>query len=194
MNLIRSLVFASMLASTGGVAQATGLIKNGGFERPAPPPGGFHNYNPGQRIGPWTVVGNGNVATVSTTYRTRGYVLNARRGLSFLDLTGLCDCGASSGVSQSVATTPDASYTLSFWVGNAVIPGAGKKCTVNVYNGTTLLVSAANGHGKHHTHQVWRKFSVTFTATDTTTTLSFINSDKRGDINCGLDVVDMVAN
>ena len=44
------------------------------------------------------------------------------------------------------------------------------------------------------THQVWRKFTVTFTATDTTTTLSFINSDKRGDINCGLDVVDMFAN
>ena len=157
--------------------------------------GHFKAHATGSNLGAWTVVGNGDVATVSTTYTSRGCAFNAKKGLAFLDLTGLCDCGAASGIAQSVATTPDASYTLKFWVGNTFIRGgAGTECTVNVYNGTTLLTSATNDHGRHVKTQVWRKFSVTFTVTDTSTSLSFINSDQPGNINCGLDEVKLEAN
>jgi len=193
MTVIAWLALAGVLAHASVAAEAGNLLNDGGFETPSPPYGGFEQYNPGQKLGAWTVVGEGNVATVSTNYNTRGYALVARRGQSFLDLTGLCDCGAASGVSQSVGTTPNAPYTLTFWVGNAYIQGAGTKCTVKVYNGSTLLASAPNARGRHLKRQIWKKFIVPFTAASGTTTLSFINHDKPGDIDCGLDMIDLVA-
>ena len=174
-------------------ATAANLIKNGSFETPAPPKGGYTDYNPGQKIGAWIVVGKQNVSITSTT-EVNYITLDAKKGAAFADLTGNCDCGDStSGVAQTVKTVPGTTYTLTFWVGNCYIPGHGTTSTVNVYVGSTLLVAAENKHGKGVSKQVWEKFSRTFVAGATSTTISFLNGDPSGDEQNGLDAVSLVA-
>jgi len=190
---MRSLTLTMLLSCLGGSASAAqNLFQDPGFLQPPTPPGTFVNYNPGQMIGPWTVVGNGNVVTESNTYSSRGFLFDAKSGSAFMDLTGLCDCGAKSGVAQTVATTPGATYKLSFWVGNTYIPGAGTTSTVNVYVGSTLLLSAVNSQGEGIPKQVWQQFATTFVATQNSTTISFYNGDPGGDVNNGLDDVKLV--
>lgn len=182
------------LLSLAPQAQAgANLILNPGFLSPPTSPGDFSGtYANGGKIGAWSVVGPGNVVTESTTYRSRGFLFNAKTGNAFLDLTGLCDCGAASGVAQTVATVPGASYRLSFWVGNTVVPGAGTTSTVNVYANGALLLSAVNSQGAGVNTQVWQQFTTTFVAGSTETQLSFYNGDPDGDINNGLDDVQLV--
>jgi hypothetical protein len=175
-------------------AFAASLIRDGGFEAPAPPAGSYTDYDPGQKIGPWTVVGGHNVTISSTTEVNRGVTLDARQGAAFLDLTGNCDCGdATSGVEQTVKTVPGTTYTLTFFVGNCDMPGHGTTSTVNVYIGSTLLVAAKNAYGKGSSRQAWVKFSETFVASSPRTTVSFRNGDPSGDEQNGLDAVTLVA-
>jgi hypothetical protein len=183
------LVFA--LASASG-SHAANLIKDGGFEKPPSPSGYFNTYAIGQKIEQWIVVGtSGNVATVNN-FNEGGVLWTAHRGKAFLDLTGTCDCGANSGVAQTVKTVPGTTYQLTFWVVNTVIPGQGDTSTVDVYNGSTLLIAAENTAGQGSTKEVWKKFQVSFMATAATTTLSFINGDPPGDEQDGLDDVSLV--
>ena len=186
------LVIAIAWPSAG--ALAANLIKNGSFETPAPPPGSYTDYNPGQKIGAWIVVGGENVSITSTTEVNLGVTLDAKNGKAFADLTGNCDCGdPTAGVAQTVKTVPGTTYTLSFWVGNCYTPGHGTTSTVNVYIGSTLLLAAENTRGKGSTKQVWQKFTKTFVATATKTTISFLNGDPNGDEQNGLDEVSLVA-
>jgi hypothetical protein len=182
------------LTALAAPAWAGNLIKDGSFETPAPPAGGYTDYDPGQKIGAWTVVGGHNVTISSTTEVNDGVTLHAKRGAAFADLTGNCDCGdPTQGVAQTVKTTPGTTYSLTFWVGNCDIPGHGTTSTVNVYVGSTLLVSAKNGRGHGSTKQVWVKFTASFVATAATTTLSFLNGDPSGDEQNGLDDVTLVS-
>lgn len=191
---MRALIIATFgIAILSGVANAAPLIKDGGFETPPTAAGTYTTYGPGQKIGPWTVIGtNGNVATVNA-YNEGGVLWSAHHGKSFLDLTGTCDCGAASGVAQTVKTTPGTRYTLSFWVGNTYIQGQGFTSTIDVYNGSTLLVAATNKGGEGSPKEVWRKFTTSFTATGTETVLSFVNGDPNGDEQNGLDDISLAA-
>jgi hypothetical protein len=181
--------FAVLAAS---VANAANLIKDGGFEKPPTPVGTYILYGTGQKIGPWTVVSAaGNVGTVSTTFMQNGFTFDAKSGKAWLDLTG--SSNTATGVAQTVLTTPGTSYTLTFWVGNVYDPsgGFGPTTTVNVYNSSTLLISAVNSLGQGSTKQVWQKFTTSFTAADTKTTLSFINGDTPSNNNCALDAITL---
>ena len=187
---------AAALACLGAshAALANNLIKDGGFETPATPAGQYTVYNPGQTLGAWTVVGSHDVNTSSTTEVNLGITLKAKAGQAFIDLTGDCDCGdPTTGVAQTVKTVVGQSYVLTFWVGNCDIPNAGTTSTINVYAGSTLLIAAKNANGRNSTSQVWKKFVVTFTATSTKTTLSFLNGDPSGDQQNGLDQVSLIA-
>ena len=189
---LRILVTAA-LATCALPAAAANLIKNGSFETPPSPQGSYAVYAPGQTIGPWTVVGaSGNVATVYD-YNEGGVTWSAHQGKAFLDLTGTCDCGAPSGVSQTVKTTAGQMYKLTFWVGNTYISGQGLTSTVDAYIGQKKVLSATNKAGKGSAKEVWHAFSVTFVAKAATTTLSFINADPSGDQQNGLDSVTLVA-
>jgi hypothetical protein len=176
------------------LAQAN-LIKDPSFEKPATQ--GQTTYDTGQKIGAWTVVGDtGNVDTLGKPSRFEGITLQAQHGKLYVDLTGSDDVGTATGVAQTVPTTIGTTYQLTFWVGNADyvnLPQYGTTSTVNVYVGQTLLLSAVNslGAGKHK--QVWEQFTASFVATGTSTTISFINGDPPGDIDCGLDTVSLVA-
>jgi hypothetical protein len=187
-------LLAVAISSPAGGALAANLIKNGSFETPAPPPGGYNDYDPGQKIGAWTVVGGHDVSISSTSEVNLGITLDAKKGKGFADLTGDCDCGdPTAGVAQTVKTTPGTTYVLSFWVGNCYTPGHGTTSTVDVYVGPTLLTAAKNKRGKGSTKQIWEKFTATFMATATTATISFLNGDPDGDEQNGLDEVNLVA-
>ncbi len=189
---VRILITAA-LATCAMPAAAANLIKDGSFETPPSPQGSYTVYGSGQAIGPWTVVGtSGNVATVYN-YDEGGVIWSAHQGHAFLDLTGTCDCGAPSGVSQTVKTTPGQMYKLTFWVGNTYISGQGLTSTIDAYVGKRKVLAATNKAGKGSANEVWRAFSVTFTAKAATTTLSFINADPSGDEQNGLDSVTLVA-
>ncbi len=194
---MRRLVHIGLLATVLGVAgyqaQAANLLKDGGFEKPPAPVGGYTLYGTGQKIGPWTVVGAaGNVATLSGTFTQNGFTFPARSGQQSLDLTGTSN--TPTGVSQTVTTVPGGLYQLTFFVGNVVDPNGifGTTSTVNVMVDGVLLMTAVNRAGKGSTQQVWRKFTATVTAGSTPTTIAFLNGDPPNDTSCGLDAVSLV--
>ena len=189
---LRTLVTAAF-AVCAVPAAAANLVKDGSFETPPSPQGSYTVYQPGQMIGPWTVVGaSGNVATVYD-YNEGGVVWSAHQGKAFVDLTGTCDCGAPSGVAQTVKTVAGTMYKLTFWVGNTSIQGQGLTSTVEVYVGSSKRLSATNKAGEGSTKEVWRQFSITFVARKASTTISFINADPSGDEQNGLDSVSVAA-
>ena len=183
---------AAILAVSAPAIAATNLIKDGGFETPPTPPGSYNKYGLGETFGPWTVTGaEGGVATVASGFMQSGFTFKAKKGKAWLDLTGVSD--TATGVAQTVQTNPGATYTLTFWVGNIYDPTGifGTTSTVDVYDGTALLLRAVNVK-KSKTHsQVWQAFTVNFTATASKTTLSFINADPSNDTNNGLDDVSV---
>lgn len=187
---LTALVFT--YASQAAIAGSQNLIADPGFERPRAPQGTYAVYEPGQTIGPWTVIGaSGNVALTSTSDMNGNFLFQARSGLGYLDLTGNCDCGAPSGVSQTVATTPGATYNLTFWGSNAHIRTQGTTSTINVYVGSTLIFTSFNKRGRGLEHQVWQKFSTSFVATETNSMISFINGDPDHDLMNGIDDINL---
>ena len=183
------IVAVCVLASS---AFAANLIKNGGFEKPVVPTANFTLFATGQTFPHWTVVGaSGNMAIVSNDFSQNGFTFHPKGGKQFVDLTGTSN--TPTGIAQTVATTPGAAYTLTFFVGNVVNPGGifGTTSTVNVLVNGTQVFTATNSQGKAGTG-VWQKFTTTITATSAQTTIAFINGDPPGDTANGLDSVSLV--
>src|SRR5271166_6714845 len=111
---------ALLLASFAtGIAEAN-LLTNGSFESPTVPAGLFQQYNAGSTAIPgWTVVGPSGkgVALASGTFTVSGAKFPSQDGAQWINLAGDAS-NDTEGVSQTVATTPGATYTLTFWVGN----------------------------------------------------------------------------
>ncbi len=190
-------VIAVLVVSVSALpAFGANLIKNGGFEKPVVPVGGFTVFTLGQTFSHWTVVGAaGNVAVVSGMYANAGFTFPAKLGQQWMDLTGYASNSAT-GIAQTVATTPGAAYTLTFYVGNADDPGGpwGTTSTVNVFVNGTQVFTATNSLGQGQNKLVWQKFTTTITATSAQTTISFINGDPTNDNSCGLDGVKLTLN
>jgi len=168
-------------------------ISNGSFETPLVPAGNFTTFTSGSSaITGWTVVGppGENVAIVSGTFTSTGFTFPAQDGVQWLDLTG-AGSNAAAGVQQTVATTPGASFDLSFFVGNIFNPGGplGTSSTVGlqVDGGPIGLFSNTSGAGS--SSLVWQQFTFSFTATGATTSITFINADPSTDNSNGLDNV-----
>jgi hypothetical protein len=107
-----------------------------------------------------------------------------------MDLTG-DESNMPIGVAQSFATTRGTEYRLTFWVGNVYDPGGifGVSSTIKVYvNGVRKLAATNSLHPANH-RQAWKEFALTFKATSSRTTISFINGDPRTDNSNGLDSV-----
>lgn len=190
------LTVAGFVIGCGTLPLRANLIDNGSFETPVVTPGFFENFDSGSTgITGWTVVGP-QVSVVSGTFSQNGIAFPAEDGVQWLDLTG---DGSNSveGVEQTVATTSGTKYDLSFWVGNVNNPGGifGTTSTVNVHLGGisgTLIDTATNSSTTAGT-LVWEKFTTSFTASGSTTTLDFINGDPSGDNSNGLDNVSLTA-
>jgi hypothetical protein len=192
-----SLVVVCLLVSVAvPPSQGANLIVNGSFESPVVPVGGFTNFvNGSTLINGWTVVGP-QASIVSGTFSQECCTFPAEDGAQWLDLTGF-NANSPEGVEQTIATTPNTQYTLSFFVGNIHDPGGvfGTTSSVSVFLGGpsgTLLDTVTNSSTTAGT-LVWQEFFEHFTATSTSTTLAFINNDPRTDNSNGLDNVSLEA-
>jgi hypothetical protein len=189
-GILVAAVVAGLLAPTAAWA-TTNLIHNGGFEKPVVPAGSFQAFSTGQTFKHWTVMGaSGNVAIVSGTFTQNGFSFPAKSGKQWLDLTGTSN--TPTGVSQAVATTPNATYTLRFSVGNVYDPTGifGTTSTVNVFVNGTHKLTATNALHATPT-QAWQSFTLHFTTTSATTTIAFVNGDPPNDTNNGLDAISL---
>ncbi len=169
------------MAVPNAASASTNLIKNGNFETPVVPPGSFEVFDTGQQFGHWTVVGaKGDVAVVSGKYTGSGISFPAHSGSQWLDMTG-DSSNKSTGVSQSVATTPHTEYTVTLWVGNVYDPGGpfGTTSTVDVSIDGAQVRVAENSH--RSSTQEWQKFTIHFTAKSASTTITFVNGDPSTD-------------
>jgi len=166
----------------------SGVLKNGSFEKPVVPDGGYQVFNTGDKFSGWTIVGDaGNVAIVSGDF-SYCVALKAKKGAQFLDLTGTSD--TATGVQAKIDTQPGATYALTFFVGNVVGGGnCGTTSTVNLIIDDTPVASFTNKGGKGSDTLDWKKFTTEFTAQNSKTTIAFTNGDAPDDTSNGLDDV-----
>ena len=168
----------------------TAPIRNGGFERPVVGAGSYQRFSTGQTFKHRKVIGApGEVAVVSGTFTQGGCSFPAKSGNQWLDLTGI-GFNSATGVQQTVGTTPNATYTVHFSVGNVYNPGGafGTTSTVRVLVNGIQVKTVTNSSRALNT-QVWAKFKAHFTAHTDVTKIRFVNGDPPSDNNNGLDAV-----
>lgn len=168
-----------------GSAQAN-LLTNGSFELgvnpPVNPPYIVVSPGDGTTITGWTVGGTGGVDWVHESY------WQAADGSYSLDMNAL---GIGS-VSQTFATTPGATYTANYSLsmnpdtnGTFPIPRildvTATNADTNAVDGTVNYTVPFNGFGSTFVDMNWTPNSFQFTATGTSTTLTFAsNNDYAG--------------
>jgi len=192
LKTIRLASAALLLCVCGSRALAANLVRNGSFEQPVVADGGFTIFSNGQSIGAWQVIGaSGNVATVSKDFTQNGFHFPAKRGNQWLDLTGTSN--SATGVQQRFATTPGATYSLTFFIGSVYDPGGifATSSTVDVLVDGAQIAAFTNTSVPGTTTQRWRKFSTEFVAQGDRTTVALINGDPPSDTENGIDVVSV---
>jgi hypothetical protein len=170
------------------------LIKNGSFEKAAsgssPPTGNGESLPDGsEAIAGWTVFGG--LASDGVAWLANGdsYGVSTRYGSDFLDLTGYHDAKPYFGVEQTIKTVVGQTYDLTFHLG--VDNGS------SLYSGPISVTAAAGATSKDFTFgpqgagNVWKAFTLAFTATSTRTLISI--QGLSGDQYIGLDAVSVVA-
>ena len=168
------------------------LIVNGSFEVPIVPVGGFINYPAGSTaITGWTVVGVDS-SVIGGTFTQSGITFQAQNGAQWLDLAGVTSNSAASGVTTNVATSIGGLYEISFSVGSAT--GGG------LFFASTVDLSIDGGPRVGYTNPTtptnmlnWKLFTVQFTATSSTTHLTFFDGSASFNYLCALDNVSVMA-
>lgn len=184
---------AGLITLLAGATAHANLITNGDFELPVVPVGSFISVPLGDSttIPGWTVVGaQGFVSPISGAYTNSGISFPAQEGAQWIDMTGNVSNQAT-GVEQSVTTESGVSYDLSFWIGNVSGGAFGTTSALEVFIDGVSFGIFTNSDGG--TTQAWLEFDLSFTASDTSTAIQFINRDGIGDNSNGLDNVSVVA-
>jgi hypothetical protein len=169
------------------------LLRDGSFERPTVPPGGYKDFLSGSSFSKWTVVGTGgDIAIVSGTFTQNGFSFPAGCGIQWVDLTGYGNTGT--GVAQTMTTVKGKKYSLRFSVGNVYDPNGifGTTSTVNVLVNHVQTFSATNSKGAGMMKLVWEGFTTPIIAPSNSTTVTFLNGDPPGDNVDGLDCVKLI--
>ena len=189
------LALLPLVMSFYGSASASNLIINGSFETPVVPASQFVNFlGNSTAITGWTVVGVDS-SIANTHFVQSGITFNAEDGNQWIDLAGVTSNNPSSGVTQSVATTISQLYVVSFYVGSAldVTPS-------HFFFPTTVDLSIDGSPRAHFLNPAaptnaldWKLFSVNFVATQTVTTLTFLNGAASNNFLTGLDNVQLSA-
>jgi hypothetical protein len=180
------------LALANPAGASSNLVVNGDFSTPIVASGNYSLVGAGQSFDGWRVVGAaGNVAVTSGTFVQNGFAFGADDSSQFLDLTGISN--SKTGVAQAVTTIPGIHYRLRFAVGNVYNPGGifGVRSTDAVLVNGALILTATNARGRGTTRQVWKRFSTSFDATSTVTTIEFLNQDPPTDTENDLDDVSL---
>jgi hypothetical protein len=168
------------------------LIVNGSFETPVVPVGGTTTYAAGSTaITGWTVVGVGpdSVSLISTSFMQSGVTFQAQDGQQWIDLAGHLSNSQSSGVTQTIATTPGL-YEISFWVGSA-------DDNVNdFFFPSTVHLSINDGPRVPFTNPTappnmlnWQQFVVPVVAVGASTKITFYNGGASNNFLSALDHV-----
>ena len=125
----------------------------------------------------WTLGGN----YTSTTYGPEIFIdTNAQGGSTYA--AGMGSVSSDGTLSQTIATTPGQTYTLSFWLDNEA---SGSNDFTAIWNGQTLLsLSNADAFG-------YTQYTYTVTATSSSTTLEF--SAANGPSQWDLDNISLIA-
>jgi len=157
------------------------LVVNGGFELPSDGSSTYIEYAGGSTAIPgWTVGGN-SVDVTSTSY------WEADQGTQSLDLAG----SAPGSVTQTVATTPGATYTLSWALAGNTNCGASVKTMDVGWNGTVVDAPTFDTTGHSNSSMGYVDEQVTVTATGPSSQITFADA-TAGDTLCG-PVLDNVA-
>lgn len=139
-------------------------LENGGFEFPRLT-GPVQTFPAGESLGPWKVV-SGSVDLVGSSYWP------VPEGSQSLDLNGV---GAGE-VSQTFATTPGTTYTIAYSLaGNPDRPPAVKTGKVRV-DGRDIEDFSYDTTNRSRQDMGWVTRQVTFVATGSSTTLSFLST------------------
>ena len=197
---MKSITTLMALTCLAGVSSAN-LITNGTFEDPAVGVGSYGLYGGGSTaITGWTVVG-AQVVLVDTDYAEPGNgvtMFNSFEGRQYLDLTGAGNNGTTSGVTQSIATVAGTQYRVNW-----------QECVTYSNNGTSSYsapsvvdlsidggtrVSYTNSDNSVLGQDNWQAFSATFTATGSSTSVTFYDGYGGSDNNnIGIDAVSVEA-
>jgi Protein of unknown function (DUF642)/PEP-CTERM motif len=197
---VKTFVALGMLALTLNITATkahANLILNPSFESPTLGPGGIATVTTGNAIGAWTVLGQ-SVLHIETTLSEPGSGIsayNAQDGLNAIDLTGPISV-SSTGVTQTISTVVGQVYDVSFYVGRAGgFSGLFTDATADfsIDNGITRTSFTNSGFTAGLVN--WQPFTTTFTATSTTTPISFYNNQAGPIANgyTGLDNVSVTA-
>ena len=145
-------------------AQAN-LLTNGSFEL-----GAFVNQgNDTMSLAPGsTVITGWTVVTDTTAWigPTNPFGLSASDGSFFLDLTNYQAGPPFAGMSQVIATTPGATYELSFDLGSSTFWGRPDAITASAAGTSATFTSPLTG-----TNNDWQHFSMQFAASSSSTTV-----------------------
>ncbi len=161
------------LAVAGSAGAAVNLIQNGGFDGPNPPDGGFQTVGVGNLAIPeWDVIA-GNVDWI------RGYWESSDGDGYSIDLNGNNSAGT---IGQTIATTIGRLYTLRFDLsGNPDIGSATRVALVGA-NGPIGSESYTFTTGpsplNNRANMNWSPRTLTFTATSTSTLITFASANS----------------
>jgi hypothetical protein len=174
------LVTAALVVATS--AQAN-LLTNGSFEL-----GGFVNQgNDTMSLGAGsTVITGWTVVTDTTAWigATNPFGLTASNGSFFLDLTNYEAGAPFAGMSQTIATTPGATYSLSFDLGSSTFWGRPDSIAASAA-GTSQTFTAPTSGGNND----WQSVSMQFVASSASTTV--LLQGASGINYIGLDNADV---
>lgn len=169
---------------SNAVTPSSELLTNGDFETPSVTTASYEYVDSGaSTLTGWTVSGN--------SIEIDHGAVQPEQGSQSLDLSGT----APGGVSQTVSTTPGASYVLTWWeAGNPVCGTATKQMAVD-WGGTAISGSpftfSTSGHSK--TSMGWVQHTSTLVAATDLTVVSFADASTPAS-SCGatLDNVTLV--
>jgi hypothetical protein len=190
---------AAFLSATAAHAE---LVTNGSFENGVNVPGTNSDRTLGvgsTDMTGWTVVDNSGNPAGSTGNNliwigNGGFGLSSPFGNDFIDLTGTTDSVPFVGVAQTLTTVAGQSYAITFDLGVEAGGGIfGGPITVNVGAGsaTTTVTDTGTSGTTTSDGTIWTDETVDFTATSTSTQLSFIG--ETGIEFIGLDNVSVNA-
>lgn len=179
------------LAAILATPAAANLIVNGSFETPVVPNAGFTNFPAGSTaITGWTVVGVDS-AVINKNFTQSGITFQSQDGNQFIDLAGITSNSNASGVTQTILTVVGQTYEVSFYVGSST-----DATSNHFFFPSTVDLSIAGGARVHYTNPVgptnmlnWQLFVAPFTATGTTTSITFLNGSASNNFESMLDNV-----
>lgn len=180
---VRTLVLSAALAA--GISAQANLLTNGSFESGAFVNQGNDTMSPAAGsnvITGWTVVTD----TTAWIGPTNPFSLTASDGNFFLDLTNYQAGAPFAGMSQTIATTPGATYLLSFDLGSSTQWGVPDSITASAAGTSATFTSPTTGVN------VWTRESMQFVASSATTTV--LLQGASGVNYIGLDNVDVECN